>query len=353
MERAHYQAMADLTSRHVPRRESMHTVVMEAFPSARLDNMGLPCGVERFQEKGGREVMGTGMYSAVQYSCFDVVREIALRIMHRLVLECVHDSERACRSTIYVADVRRAFKNMGSPVTLDISDANTLPTCPSTKSIKEGRSAPSQTRKRKQESERQSLIDEQSRMYAEIIAGEAARAPALGDQRGGTRRALISMHQGMPRPHCLYLPVKYIDMLTTWMFDGADDQPPTLTPGAKSLMQFGVEETLMWLIESSWKGVRGYTGRTSITAHDIAVMIDILRRSDERLRGDLPEYHGLDDIERAMLGTHHRADSSKRGRGRGAGGRATDRRGSGQKRRRQADTEESDASSASSRSRTD
>ena len=190
-------------------------------------------------------------------------------------------------------------------------------------------------------------------MYADIFAREAARAPALGDQRGGTRRALISMHQGMPRPHCLYLPVKYFDMLTTWMFDGADDQPPTLTPGAKSLMQFGVEETLMWLIESSWKGVRGYTGRTSITAHDIAVMIDILRRNDERLRGDLPEYHGLDDIERALLGTHHRADSSKRGRGRGAGGKATDRRGSGQKRRRPADTEESDASSASSRSGTD
>ena len=66
MQRAHERAMADLTSMHVPRRESMHTVVMEAFPSARLDNMGLPCGVERFQDKGGREVIGTGMYSAVQ-----------------------------------------------------------------------------------------------------------------------------------------------------------------------------------------------------------------------------------------------------------------------------------------------
>ena len=142
---------------------------------------------------------------------------------------------RARRSFNYLRSRRsRSMKNIGFPVTLDISDANTLPTCPSTKSIKDGRSAPSQTRKRKQESERQSLIDEQSRRYAEIIAREAARAPALGDQRGGTRRALISMHQGMPRPHCLYLPVKYFDMLTTWMFDGADDQPPTLTPGRKA-----------------------------------------------------------------------------------------------------------------------
>ena len=137
------------------------------------------------------------------------------------------------------------------------------------------------------------------------------------------------------------------------MFAGAEDHPPTLTPGAKSLMQFGVEETLMWLIESSWKGVRGYSGGTSISAHDIVVMINILRRNDERLRGDLPEYHGLDDIERALLGTHRRADSSKRGRGRGAGGRATDRRGSGQKRRKPSDTEESDAISASSRPGTD
>ena len=156
------------------------------------------------------------------------------------------------------------------------------------------------------------------------------------------------MHQGMPRPHCLYLPVEYFDMLTTWMFAGAADNPPTLTPGAKSLMQFGVEETLMWLIESARKGVRGYSGRTSISAHDIVVMIDILRRSDERLRGDLPEYHGLDELERALLGTQRKADSSKRGRGRGrsTGGTATEGRGSSKKRHRPADTEESDASSS-------
>ena len=170
MERAHERAMAALTSGRAPKRESMHQVVMEAFPSSRLDNMGLPCGVERFQEKGGREVIGTGMFSAVQYSCFDVVREIALRIMHRLVLELVHDSERAGRSTIYVADVRRAFKQLGFPQTLEISDANSLPPCPSITSIKLGRNAPSQGSKRKQGSERQALIDEQSRRYAEILA---------------------------------------------------------------------------------------------------------------------------------------------------------------------------------------
>jgi len=100
MERSHYKAMADLTSGHVPKRQSMHTVVMEAFPSSRLDNMGLPCGVGSFKESGQSVVMGTGMYSGVQYTCFDVVREIALRIPHRLVLELVHDSEREGRSTI-------------------------------------------------------------------------------------------------------------------------------------------------------------------------------------------------------------------------------------------------------------
>ena len=107
LQRAHDRAMADLTSLHVPRRESMHAIVLEAFPAARLDNMGLPCGVGSFKESGQSVVMGTGMYSGVQYTCIDIVREIALRILHRLVLELVHDSERECRSTIYVAGVRR------------------------------------------------------------------------------------------------------------------------------------------------------------------------------------------------------------------------------------------------------
>ena len=114
MQRAHERVMASLTSLHVPRRESMHAVVLEAFPSTRLDNMGLPRGVGSFKESGQSIVMGTGMYSGIQYTCFDVVREIGLRILHRLVLELVHDSERAGRATIYVADVRRAFKQFGS-----------------------------------------------------------------------------------------------------------------------------------------------------------------------------------------------------------------------------------------------
>ena len=154
------------------------------------------------------------------------------------------------------------------------------------------------------------------------------------------------MHQGMPRPQCLSLSVEYFGVLTAWMFAGNVDRDPTLTPGAKSLMQFGVEETLMWLIESAWKGARGYTGRTSISAHDIVVMTDILRRNDERLRGGVPEYHGLDELERALLGTQGGAEGSKRGRGggRSVGGRGAVGRGSGQKRRRQADTDESDSS---------
>ena len=56
MQKAHERVMASLTSLHVPRRESMHAVVLEAFPSTRLDNMGLPCGVGSFKESGQNRV---------------------------------------------------------------------------------------------------------------------------------------------------------------------------------------------------------------------------------------------------------------------------------------------------------
>ena len=346
MERSHYQAMAELTSGRAPKRQSMHTVVMEAFPSSRLDNMGLPCGVGSFTDSGQSVVMGTGMYSGVQYTCFDVVREIALRILHRLVLELVHDSEREGRSTIYVADVRRAFKQLAFPQTLEsISDANTLPSCPSVPSIKRGRAAPSQDSKRKQGTDKHELLDAQHKKYKELLAQEASHVPSVGGDRGASRRALIALHEGQPPVQCLYLPAKYFNILTKWMFAGAGGGDPQLTPGARALMQHGVEETLMWVISSSWQGCRGFTTRTALTGQDIVGMIDILRRNAERLRGTLPEYHGLEELEREVLGEPKAEAKRGRGRGRSAGGRSSG--GRGRKRARPAESDESDSASSS------
>ena len=343
LERAHDRAMANLTSLHVPRRESMHAVVLEAFPSTRLDNMGLPCGVGSFKESGPSAVMGTGMYSGVRYTCFDVVRELALRILHRLVLDIVHDSERVRRGTVYVADVRRALRQLGFPQTLEmISDANTLPSCPSVSAIKKGPSG----NKRKPGSERQSLIEEQSQKYKELLAQEAGNVPALGGERGASRRALIALHQGGPAPPCLYLPVKYFQLLTTWMFTGAEGHAVSLTPGAKALIQHGVEEAMMWVVSSAWQGLRGFTNRTALTGHDIVVMTDILRRNAERLRGDLPDYDGLDALDRLLLGEQQRAEGNRgRGRGRSAGSSSGGR--AGQKRRPPSESDESDSASSS------
>ena len=104
------------------------------------------------------------------------------------------------------------------------------------------------------------------------------------------------------------------------MFTGAEGHAVSLTPGAKALIQHGVEESLMWVISFSWQGLRGFTNKIALTGHDIVVMTDILRRNAERLRGDLPEYDGLDALDRLLLGEQQRAEGNRgRGRGRSCG----------------------------------
>ena len=75
----------------------------------------------------------------------------------------------------------------------------------------------------------------------------------------------------------------------------------------------------MWLVASSWQCLLGLANRIALTGHDIVVMIDILRRNAERLRGDLPEYVGSDELDRLLLGSHRNEGNGGRGRGRSAG----------------------------------
>ena len=302
--------------------DSIHNIVLKAFPSSRLDNMGLPCGVQAFKDHGPRPVMGTGMYSEVQYTCFDIVRDLGLRILHKLALEIAHDSERA--QTIYVKDVLKALRKLGHPQSLELTDGSGLPSCPSVNTIKRGRAAPGGGRK--QGSSRQQLIDAQSQMFAQLKAQEDARPQPVGGDRGATRRTLIAVSKGAPSD-CLYLPDKYFALLTRWIFTGVEGQAPTMTPGARALIQHAVEQSLMWIIESSWEGMQGYTGRSSLTAHDILVMMEILRKRAEILRGELPEYPGLDELEEELL-------HKQRSRGRGGSVRGRSSRGRGAERRR-------------------
>ena len=71
--------MADVDARNV-KYQSNHEIMLEALPKYKLDDLSLPAGCERFQD-GDKRVKGTGMYSDITYSGFDVLREPGMRIL--------------------------------------------------------------------------------------------------------------------------------------------------------------------------------------------------------------------------------------------------------------------------------
>ena len=81
-------------------------------------------------------------------------------------------------------------------------------------------------------------------MFAQLKAQDDARPQPVGGDRGATRRALIAVSKGAPSD-CLYLPDKYFALFTRWMFTGVEGQAPTMTPGARALIQHDVEQSLM------------------------------------------------------------------------------------------------------------
>ena len=68
--------MAEKQARHV-KYQSIHEIILAAFPQTRLDNLSLRAGCERWQD-GVKVVKGSGMYSEIKYTGFDVIRERAL-----------------------------------------------------------------------------------------------------------------------------------------------------------------------------------------------------------------------------------------------------------------------------------
>ena len=68
--------MAEMQARHV-KYQPIHEIILAAFPQTRLDNLSLRAGCERWQD-GVEVVKGSGMYSEIKYTGFDVIRERAL-----------------------------------------------------------------------------------------------------------------------------------------------------------------------------------------------------------------------------------------------------------------------------------
>ena len=188
--------MADVESRNV-RYQSIHDIVLEAFPQTKLDHMSLPAGCERFQD-GAKQVKGTGMYSDIIYSGFDVLRELGMRILHRLVQEIVRMKnlvERG-RANVGVEAVYDALDELGVARTIDLADGDNLPPCPSSRTITRGRREGSQRL-----DGRQSLIGALHESYTRRAEEAAARAAPVGGDRGSERRMLIDVYNDDATPH--------------------------------------------------------------------------------------------------------------------------------------------------------
>ena len=111
--------------------EHVHTKVTESMPNRRLDHMCISVGCDGLQGTVGvRPITGSGMYSEVAYTAFDMAREVGLKILHRLVMEIVRmrTEGNEYRATIYVEDVARASRQLGIN-TIDMDDAGNLPGC--------------------------------------------------------------------------------------------------------------------------------------------------------------------------------------------------------------------------------
>ena len=153
------------------------------------------------------------------------------------------------------------------------------------------------------------------------------------------------MQRDAPRVLCLYFPATHFSDLTRWVFNGVQGYPLRITPGARSLIQFIVEETLLWVIKSTCIAVTELTPRKTMSAKDMSVVVRILSQRDSILSASLPEYEGLDALEEELLHSRSRASAASSGAARGRS--SSGRRGRGQGRdrgRSRAETHDAESS---------
>ena len=103
--------------------QSIHSIVLAAFPQTRLDNMSLLAGCERWQD-GIKVVHGSGMYSEIKYSGFDVCRDAGLRVLHKRIQEIVRarEEEQRGNANIDVEDVYNARDDLCLARTIELAD---------------------------------------------------------------------------------------------------------------------------------------------------------------------------------------------------------------------------------------
>ena len=136
------------------------------------------------------------------------------------------------------------------------------------------------------------------------------------------------MYSETPPSGCLFLPDKYFSQLTRWVFIGITGHALGLSSGARNLIQFTIEDTLSWIINSTCIAVSEMTSRKAISAHSLSTIFRILSQRSEILKAELPEYPGLDDLS-AAIQTARPSSSSRGGRGGSRGGARGSSRGRG------------------------
>ena len=286
----------------IPKKTEVHNIVQQAFPKKRLVNMAIAAGCESIKEStGSPPVTGTGMYSEIAYNGFDMLREIAMSTLHKLAQAVVEarDQNRIERETINVEDVIRGRARLRLTTDgIDLGDSAHYPPCLSPSTITaRARSANAAQPEAKQRARGRQLGAEAARYAAAFQAND------LPPNRGELRRQLIELRRQAQTDPCLHFPDLYFAQLLRWVLNGIQGHDATLSSGAKSLIQFTVEETLLWLIKSTWVAVTGMSPKKAIYARDLATMWGILEQRELILQGDLPEYPGLDDIDRALAET--------------------------------------------------
>ena len=301
----------------IPKKTELHTIVQQAFPKKRFVNMAIAAGCESIKEStGSPPVTGTGMYSEIAYNGFDMLREIAMSTLHKLAQAVVEarDQNRIERETINVEDVIRGRARLRLTTDgIDLGDSAHYPPCLSPTTItaraRSGNAAQPEAKQRA----RGRQLDAEATRYAAAFQAHAQNDQPLN--RGELRRQLIELRRQAQTDPCLHFPEVYFAQLLRWVLNGIQGHEATLSSGAKSLIQFTVEETLLWLIKSTWVAVTGMSPKKAIYARDIATMWGILEQREPILQGDLPEYPGLDDLDRALAETVPKRVNSSKGNG--------------------------------------
>ena len=138
-----------------------------------------------------------------------------------------------------------------------------------------------------------------------------------GEREGAIQKRLAALYDSQEWRNldaCLFLPRTKIDNVIPVVFHSIAGKYPRLSPGAKSLIQYTCEETLLIVIKSAWQALRHYGARRSLACEDICVMARILQPVMAALQAHLPsEFKRALDAEEERCMGRRREPSAKLG----------------------------------------